>query len=250
MKRREFPHSNLLPQPVFEGCGQGRIPGNKGVLMEAMDRDGDIPGKPSRSWRLAWSAPSTTRSSRRAGPTVSAVAQGQQLHLFRRRGDARLLRAEEVALHGHEEIDTMQMKHPNKIGCRPARRAPTRSSSASRKSSISAEDHADLGEGQNRRPSSTSRPRRRSSLKAILATRSTWVPMLQAATGLHARRIQGGGERAQDLRPADPRRSSAKARNLGFVRPGRQAAASKNGYIHDDGVVAQADGEGRRRSER
>ena len=102
LKKREFPQSKLLPVPRRPACALA-LGGAAGRLPERRRRPCQRPpadqGARSRRGRLARLQDHRGRPGRRPLP----VAQGQQVQLLRRRGDAQLLRAEEVALHRHED---------------------------------------------------------------------------------------------------------------------------------------------------
>ena len=88
---------------------------------------------------------------RRAGRRPVHLAEGQQVQLLRRRGDARLLHQEEVALHRHEDRHHAD-EDATRTAPSPARSRRRASSSPSEQARLPAEDHADLGEGQDRGP--------------------------------------------------------------------------------------------------
>ena len=104
LKKREFPQSKLLPHASVcsaAACGWRLRNGRR----TASDADGDTAKPPTVNVLEAGVVGSLDYKIIEAEPgrRPVRVAQGQQVQLRRRRGDARLLRAEEVALHRHED---------------------------------------------------------------------------------------------------------------------------------------------------
>jgi Uncharacterized protein conserved in bacteria (DUF2330) len=231
MKKREFPVSHLLPQPLFDrAAGQGGF-GNKGAPMDAMERGGDDVRKPAIKVLEAGVVGSLDYKIIEAG-RADDLYKWLKDNKYSYSGDEATLGfyVQKRWIFTVMKIDTMQMKR-NKDGTFAGEVTPTRFQFASEKlvyplkiTQISVKDKTEaLFYVQ--APTKVD-------LKGDLSYQMTWVPMLQAATGCTPGGIQGGGEQwVKAFGPQIPA-LMARARDLSFnFIPGQRPQPGKGGRI-------------------
>jgi hypothetical protein len=230
MKKREFPHSSLLPQPVFAfGGGLG---GGLGAPASApADAAAAHPRQPAIKVLEAGVVGSLDYKIIEAG-RADDLYKWLKDNNYNFSGDEATLNfyVQKKWLFTVMKIDTMQMKR-NKDGTFAGEVTPTRFQFASDKivyplkiTQISVKDKTEA--------LFYVQAPFKVDLKGDFSYQMTWVPMLQAAMGCTPGGIQGGGE--QWLKKFGPQIPPlmARARDLGinFV-PGQRPQPGKNGRI-------------------
>jgi Uncharacterized protein conserved in bacteria (DUF2330) len=231
MKKRESPHSKLLPQPMF-----GMMGGRGGAMPMAANM--------ARDARADESAPRPKVIVLEAGVVgsldykiISAeraddLYQWLKDHKYSYSGDEATLNhyVQQKWIFTVMKIDTMQMKR-NKDGTFAGEVTPTRFQFASEKivyplkiTQISVKDKTEA--------LFYVQAPFKVDLKGDFSYQMTWVPMLSAATGCTPGGIQGGGEQwMKNFGPQIPA-LMARARELGFqFLPGQRPQPGLKGHI-------------------
>jgi hypothetical protein len=231
MKKREFPHSKLLPQPMF---GMGRGGGGMMPMAAAKMADARAAGEPARPKVIVLEAGVVGSLDYKiiSAERADDLYQWLKDHKYAYSGDEATLNhyVQQKWIFTVMKIDTMQMKR-NKDGTFAGEVTPTRFQFASEKivyplkiTQISVKDKTEaLFYVQ--APTKVD-------LKGDFSYQMTWVPMLQAATGCTPGGIQGGGE--QWIKAFGPQIPAlmARARDLGFkFIPGQRPQPGKGGRI-------------------
>ena len=230
MKRRESPHSNLLPQPqfMFGGGVGGFAPAAPAALGLAHE------GAPPRPKVIVLEAGVVGSLDYKiiTAERADDLYQWLKDHRYSYSGDEATLGfyVQKKWIFTVMKIDTMQMKR-NKDGTFAGEVTPTRFQFASEKlvyplkiTQISVKDKTEaLFYVQ--APTKVD-------LKGDFTYQMTWVPILQAATGCTPGGIQGGGE--QWIKAFGPQIPAlmVRARGLGFnFVPGQRPQPGKDGCI-------------------
>jgi hypothetical protein len=230
MKKREFPHSKLLPQMQF-GMGRGgMMPMAANLRMDAAkaDRAVERPKVIVLEAGVVGSLDYKIISADRADDLYQWLKQ----HQYSYSGDESTLDfyVQKKWIFTVMKIDTMQMKR-NKDGTFAGEVTPTRFQFASEKlvyplkiTQISVKDKTEA--------LFYVQAPFKVDLKGDFSYQMTWVPMLQAATGCTPGGIQGGGE--QWVKNFGPQIGPLmnRARDLGFnFVPGQRPQPGKGGHI-------------------
>ena len=231
LKKREFPHSKLLPQPVFFGLGGGGgfpVPGAAPMDALAAREPAQKPAVRVLEAGLVGSLDYKIIEADRA----DALFQWLKDHKYSYAGDEASLNfyVQKKWLFTVMKIDTMQMKR-NKDGTFAGEVTPTRFQFASEKfiyplkiTQISVKDKTEA--------LFYVQAPFKADLQGDFSYQMTWIPMLQAGSGCMPSGLPGGGE--QWLKDFAPQQQNliARAQGLGFqFIAGQRPQPGKGGRI-------------------
>ncbi|MBX9678678.1 MAG: DUF2330 domain-containing protein [Gemmataceae bacterium] len=231
LKKREFPHSNLLPQPNFGLPGGGGIGGLQPVAPASAPAGPPIGAPPPVRVLEAGLVGSLDYKIIEAD-RADALFSWLKDHKYSYSGDEASLNfyVQKKWLFTVMKIDTMQMKR-NKDGTFAGEVTPTRFQFASEKfiyplkiTQISVKDKTEA--------LFYVQAPFKADLQGDFSYQMTWVPMLQAGSGCTPGGLPGGGE--QWLKEFAPQQQNliAKAKGLGFqFVAGQRPAPGKGGRI-------------------
>ena len=231
MKKREFPHSKLLPQPVFAMGRGGAMPQAANMMRDARAKSDEATPRPKVIVLEAGVVGSLDYKIITA-ERADDLYQWLKDHKYTYSGDEATLNhyVQQKWIFTVMKIDTMQMKR-NKDGTFAGEVTPTRFQFASEKlvyplkiTQISVKDKTEA--------LFYVQAPFKVDLKGDFSYQMTWVPMLSAATGCTPGGIQGGGEQwMKAFGPQIPALMNH-ARELGFqFIPGQRPQPGKGGHI-------------------
>jgi hypothetical protein len=232
LKKREFPHSNLLPQPMFGLGGPGLAPMMaRGMAAEA-DAAGAAPVKQPPVRVLEAGLVGSLDYKIIEADRADALFSWLKDHKYSYSGDEATLNfyVQKKWLFTVMKIDTMQMKR-NKDGTFAGEVTPTRFQFASEKfiyplkiTQISVKDKTEA--------LFYVQAPYKCDLQGDFSYQMTWIPMLQAGSGCMPSGLPGGGgEWLKDFAPQQ-QNLLVRAQGLGFnFVAGQRPAPGKGGRI-------------------